>query len=74
MRPPLVHCTTCEHVWHSPTLADGLRLLGHCPRCQGELVFTAAGNAAAEAVAKAPSAPPVVTALAPHLVLGSPRR
>jgi hypothetical protein len=49
-------------------MADGLRLLGSCPKCGGELAF-AAVEAAPEAAGS-----PIMDARAPHLVLGVPRR
>lgn len=67
---PLVTCGACDRAWHSPTMADGLRLVGSCPRCGGELSFfddAETSAAHAEAVALA-------TGVAPHLVLGTPRR
>lgn len=50
-------------------MAEGLRLLGSCPRCGGELDFaetqpTDAGHASQQGEAT----------VAPHLVLGIPRR
>ena len=65
-RPPAVKCTDCAFAWHTARMAEGLRLLGSCPRCGGRLEFpdpTAAEDPGAEA------APPVE----PHLVLGLPR-
>jgi hypothetical protein len=49
-------------------MAEGLRLLGSCPKCGGELAFAAAEPAhqAAES--------PNMDVRAPHLVLGVPRR
>ena len=64
---PLVSCRACSRTWHSVTMADGLRLVGSCPRCGGELVF--AQDAAPEPGDVAPEARDV----APHLVLGTPR-
>jgi hypothetical protein len=49
-------------------MADGLRLLGTCPKCDGELDF-----AAAEPGFAAPAAP-AEDVRAPHMVLGVPRR
>jgi hypothetical protein len=49
-------------------MADGLRLLGTCPKCDGELVFAAAPPAH-----DAPESPKL-DQRAPHLVLGVPRR
>jgi hypothetical protein len=65
---PAVHCRDCNYEWHSPAMADGLRLLGTCPKCGGELVF-----AAAQAAHEAPASP-IMDGRAPHLVLGVPRR
>ena len=70
---PAVRCSGCEFKWNSPAMAEGLRLLGSCPKCSGELIF--AGDAE-------PAAPPAPTEerftprreTAPHLVLGIPRR
>jgi hypothetical protein len=47
-------------------MADGLRILGACPRCGGELAF----HGEAGAVPDEPEVPDV----APHLVLGRPLR
>jgi len=40
---PAARCTACEFEWHSPAMADGLRVIGSCPRCGGELEFAADG-------------------------------
>ena len=34
-----VRCTGCEFTWNTPAMADGLRVLGACPKCKGELEF-----------------------------------
>jgi hypothetical protein len=49
-------------------MAEGLRLLGTCPKCGGELAF-AEGEPAREA-----GESPKMDVRAPHLVLGVPRR
>jgi hypothetical protein len=60
-------CKACEFTWHSAAMADGLRVLGSCPKCKGELEFGALGGDAA-------STPEVQASTAePHLVLGIPR-
>jgi hypothetical protein len=47
-------------------MLDGLRLIGSCPRCNGELAFASD--------APGPVADPIpAAAVAPHLVLGVPR-
>lgn len=53
-------------------MAEGLRLIGSCPRCGGELAF------ATPAPADAPADTPEQVAAsadsrAPHMVLGMPR-
>jgi hypothetical protein len=68
---PAVTCTSCERAWNSAAMAEGLRLLGACPRCGGTLTFTAdeSGAAPEQRIERADS-----PALAPHLVMGIPRR
>jgi len=69
--PAAVSCTSCERTWNSASMAEGLRLLGACPRCGGELSFAADEGAASTLGAIAPEA---AVQMAPHLVLGIPRR
>jgi hypothetical protein len=69
-KPPAVTCTSCDRTWMSASMAEGLRLLGRCPRCGGELSFASdAAGSRADRVASASA-----DAMAPHLVLGIPRR
>ncbi len=66
-RTPAVSCTGCGFAWNSAAMAEGLRLLGSCPKCSGELSFRS----------EAPDAPRAARfdqEKAPHLVLGIPRR
>jgi hypothetical protein len=65
---PAVHCLDCGYDWHSPAMADGLRLLGSCPKCGGALEF------AEVAPARAGAESAKIDERAPHLVLGVPRR
>jgi len=65
---PAVHCHDCGFDWNSPAMADGLRLLGSCPKCGGTLEF------APEQPAPEAEHSPRKDARAPHLVLGVPRR
>jgi hypothetical protein len=51
-------------------MAEGLRLVGACPRCGGTLEFAAEEPAASTQ----PTAPEGAGEVAPHLVLGIPRR
>jgi hypothetical protein len=40
MRPsPRVRCGACAFEWFGPTAAHGLRVIGSCPRCAGDLHF-----------------------------------
>ncbi len=70
VRPPVVRCRACAFEWHSAAMADGLRVLGTCPRCSGELEFLA-DEPQGDRFAK-PAETPRETA--PHLILGIPRR
>ncbi len=70
---PLVRCSGCGFSWNSATMAEGLRLLGSCPKCDSTLEFRETDPredrfelALEPAVAAGPTAP--------HLVLGIPRR
>jgi hypothetical protein len=61
-------CKDCGFTWNTPAMADGLRVLGCCPKCRGALEFGArSGFAPAEG-----PVPPGPEA-APHMVLGIPR-
>ena len=66
---PAVRCSACNFAWNSATMAEGLRLLGACPKCSGELVFRPVSEARH-------NRDPVLAGegTAPHLVLGIPRR
>lgn len=68
---PAVTCISCERAWNSAAMAEGLRLLGACPRCGGTLKFAADESGAAPAQR---SERAEASALAPHLVMGIPRR
>lgn len=70
-KSPAVTCTGCQRTWNSASMAEGLRLLGACPRCSGALTFAAEP---AEASALGRLDPETAVAIAPHLVLGIPRR
>ena len=67
---PAVSCKSCARTWNSATMAEGLHLLGACPRCGGDLEF-AAPAATDDRDSRTVSAD---DSLAPHLVLGIPRR
>ena len=68
MRPsPRVICGECHFAWYSPSAAHGLRLLGSCPRCCGELEFLTEEEPTA-----VPAASDDLSQLAPAAVLGMP--
>lgn len=66
--PPSVRCCGCGFSWNSSVMAEGLRLLGSCPKCSGELVFDE------QALREDRFEPTGSGDTAPHLVLGIPRR
>lgn len=68
-KSPAVSCTVCARIWNSASMAEGLRLLGACPRCGGALEFADSQRARADQATG-----PAADTLAPHLVLGIPRR
>jgi hypothetical protein len=63
-----VRCLGCGFRWNTPAMAEGLAVLGQCPKCGGTLEFRTD-------VTPAASAEPddVPADAAPHLVLGIPR-
>jgi hypothetical protein len=69
---PAVRCSDCQFRWNSPAMAEGLRLLGSCPKCGGELLF--ASDAAAEQPVPERDERFDGPRKAPHLVMGIPRR
>ena len=49
MRPvPRVTCAGCCSAWYGAAAADGLRIVGSCPKCGGHLEFLAAHTTAAD--------------------------
>ncbi len=69
-RTPAVSCSSCGFAWHSAAMAEGLRVLGSCPKCRGDLVFRdEAPEPRASRVTRVGEGDK-----APHLVLGIPRR
>ena len=67
---PAVRCSSCGFSWNSSAMAEGLRLLGSCPKCSGELNFR--DDTRSREVRRFD--PVTATGRAPHLVLGIPRR
>jgi hypothetical protein len=70
-KPPAVTCSGCARAWNSASMAEGLRLLGACPRCGGTLEFAGEDRPGSPLNRLSPED---AVALAPHLVLGIPRR
>jgi hypothetical protein len=70
--PPAVHCVACAYEWRSEAMADGLRLIGSCPRCGGELAFAAPASVAVPRDTPAQIAADVDGRPA-HMILGMPR-
>jgi len=66
---PVVTCTSCNRVWRSAAMAEGLRYVGACPRCGGELEFH-------DAPARQKPEPEVeaLEGVEPHRALGIPKR
>lgn len=64
-----VRCTGCAFTWNTPAMAEGLRVLGACPKCRGALEF----RDDAPAPAAASDARDADVSAAPHMVLGIPR-
>ena len=60
-----VACIECGFEWFGPTAADGLRLVGRCTRCGGELRFNDEDGL--------PPIPEPGEDVPAHLVLGNPR-
>jgi hypothetical protein len=67
---PVVTCSSCSRVWRSAAMAEGLRYVGTCPRCGGELSF----HDEAPALTGAEPAAQALSGVEPHLALGIPKR
>jgi hypothetical protein len=66
-----VRCKSCRFRWNTPAMAEGLRVIGACPKCTGELEFgTRGAGLPPEGLAERDSR---VSPEAPHMVLGIPR-
>ena len=63
---PAARCEGCGFAWYGETAIDGLRALGHCIRCGGQVAFR-----------DRPPPPthmdPVQPGMGPHQVMGAPR-
>jgi hypothetical protein len=69
MRPvPRVQCDDCCAAWYGASAADGLRVVGRCPKCGGHLAFLAADAPAAdfEVNDRLASVPPASVLGLPH--------
>jgi hypothetical protein len=65
-----VRCTGCQFTWNTPAMADGLRVLGACPKCKGTLEFRDLAEGSAPSATDTRAAD---VSAAPHMVLGIPR-
>ena len=63
---PLVRCRACEFEWYGATAADGLRIVGSCTRCGGDLEFLA------EQPSESLPMSDQLVGVAPAAVLGAP--
>jgi hypothetical protein len=68
-----VRCKGCGFTWNTRAMAEGLRILGVCPKCKGELEFGTRAGVPPGAAAPDAAAAVAAAADAPHLVLGIPR-
>jgi len=66
---PRVRCGGCSFAWFGASAAHGLRIVGSCPRCGGELEFLGDEEQDAADVAMADRS---ASAVAPASVLGTP--
>jgi hypothetical protein len=65
---PRVRCHDCDFAWYGATAAHGLRVMGSCPRCAGDLDFLTQDDSPA-----APSpVPERLAGVSPAAVLGTP--
>ena len=64
----LVWCDDCAFEWHGTISAHGLRVIGHCPRCQGALRFRDEPGS----IARLEDRPGRAGELQPWQVLGTP--
>jgi len=63
---PQVRCRACDFEWYGATAADGLRIVGSCTRCGGELEFLT------EQPSESPAMSDQLVGVAPAAVLGAP--
>jgi hypothetical protein len=72
---PAVRCTACGFAWNSAAMAEGLKLIGTCPKCDGTLEFRDQLDASGRPLDIEGDAERAATkGVAPHLALGIPRR
>lgn len=64
---PRVRCTDCEFAWYGPTAAHGLRVVGSCTRCGGELDYLIDDEPEA-----APAVSERLAGMSPAAVMGTP--
>jgi hypothetical protein len=72
---PAVRCVACGFAWNSAAMAEGLKLIGSCPKCDGTLEFRDEIEAAERTLdIEGDAERAAERGVAPHLALGIPRR
>ena len=72
---PAVRCSDCAYAWNSAAMAEGLKLIGSCPKCGGELIFRDEIEASERPLdIEGDAERAAEKGVAPHLALGIPRR
>ena len=72
--PARVLCDGCGFLWYGATAAHGLSIIGHCPRCGGNLHFRDEPAGSADVVAgQVDERPEPGQLVEPAQVLGAPQ-
>ena len=72
---PAVRCSECGFAWNSAAMAEGLKLIGSCPKCSGVLEFRDDIEGTGPALdIEGDAERAAEKGVAPHLALGIPRR
>ena len=72
---PAVRCSDCAYAWNSAAMAEGLKLIGSCPKCGGELIFRDEVKVSGPFLdIEGDAERAAEKGVAPHLALGIPRR
>ena len=72
---PAVRCSDCAFAWNSAAMAEGLKLIGSCPKCGGGLAFRDEVEPSERPLdIEGDAERAAEKGVAPHLALGIPRR